>query len=555
MQDQRNAVLYAAKSTADKHGSIPDQLADCRAASESEGRTVVATHQDEDASAFHGSRGPGLESAKSGAESLVASHGAAELWVQHSDRLARGDGMAAAHLIEHVLWARKTGVTLRSVQDNTTFSDLIHAVMMGERNHEDSRRKALAVKAGMERKAKRGEYNGPQPYGYRWDGPKGERSLVVHEPEAVIVGRIFEEFAAGRSQLAIARTLGHEGVRAQRGGEWYQGTLAKILANPVYVGRIRFNGEIHEGNHEAIVTTDLWERAQATREATARRPSKGRGRPSKASHLLGGGLLRCGLCGDAMIAREDSYRCNTRVRYGVNACEQVPIKRLAVDRPVLDYFEHAAIDMDATQRAIEATTAREIDTIRVLRAQAQQDEHRAAERLTRVKRDYQDGRLDADDWREQRAELTAALGAARAKLSQLTDQERRVSENAHNAAQEDVQRYLNGVRAAIVGGVQDARGAEAVRAALRVLFDRFTLRPLRLVEQDGTTYAILDSPDAPRDVIEPDLIGLGPKVGYEVVPHVRADAIAGYGPRGITPFPRSVALSGAEQKSAGSLQT
>ena len=43
-------------------------------------------------------------------------------------------------------------MTLRSVQDDSTFQNPVLAVVMGERNMEDSRRKSLAVKAGMERR-------------------------------------------------------------------------------------------------------------------------------------------------------------------------------------------------------------------------------------------------------------------------------------------------------------------------------------------------------------------------------------------------------------------
>jgi hypothetical protein len=44
--------------------------------------------------------------------------------VQHSDRLARGDGRSARHLVEIALWALKVGVTLRCVEDLDTFRDL-----------------------------------------------------------------------------------------------------------------------------------------------------------------------------------------------------------------------------------------------------------------------------------------------------------------------------------------------------------------------------------------------------------------------------------------------
>ena len=54
------AVLYAAKSTEDKRGSIPTQLDDGRKLAEAEGLEVVAEYSDEAASAYSGDRGPEL---------------------------------------------------------------------------------------------------------------------------------------------------------------------------------------------------------------------------------------------------------------------------------------------------------------------------------------------------------------------------------------------------------------------------------------------------------------------------------------------------------------
>jgi hypothetical protein len=91
-------VVYAAKSTEDLRGSIPDQLAECRAAVEREGsRTIVGEYTDEAFSAFKGSRGPDLVDAMRHAEELAKEDGQAELWAQNSDRLARGDGRSARH--------------------------------------------------------------------------------------------------------------------------------------------------------------------------------------------------------------------------------------------------------------------------------------------------------------------------------------------------------------------------------------------------------------------------------------------------------------------------
>jgi DNA invertase Pin-like site-specific DNA recombinase len=110
--------------------------ADCRAIAEREGWEVVAPFQDEAASAYSGNRGPGLAAALELCERLAAEDGAAALIVQHSDRLARGDGKAAMHLVEYALWALRHDVTIRSVQDDQTFGDLLYAVVTGQRNHE-----------------------------------------------------------------------------------------------------------------------------------------------------------------------------------------------------------------------------------------------------------------------------------------------------------------------------------------------------------------------------------------------------------------------------------
>jgi site-specific DNA recombinase len=88
------AVIYAAKSTEDKHGSIPTQLDDCRALAERQGWEVAGEFIDEAFSAHKGDRGPGLARALEAGERQVAT-----LVVQHSDRLARGDGKKAKHLV------------------------------------------------------------------------------------------------------------------------------------------------------------------------------------------------------------------------------------------------------------------------------------------------------------------------------------------------------------------------------------------------------------------------------------------------------------------------
>lgn len=481
--ETRHAIIYAAKSTQDTHGSIPTQLEDCRAAAEAESSVIAAEYTDEAYSAYSGSRGPGLKAAMDHAEQIAREHGEAHLFVQHSDRLARGDGKAAAHLVEYALWAIKAGVKLRSLQDPQTFGDLLYTVVTGQRNHEDSKRKSQATRAGKKREAQRGRPNGGiPPYGYCYEGRREECRLVPIPAEAAIVRRVFTAYAAGESQLAILRQLNAEHVPTKRGGQrWSLATLGAILRSPLYIGKVKHRGETYDGQHEPLIDVDLWERVQRLRAAASGGPGRGRGRQPKARHLFVRGMLRCGSCGGAMIPRSasgknaDRYYCLNRIENGPDACAQTAVPRKQIDSAALSYFESAALDMAATRAEFEAAVSQRVNEAQALRQQAERDLSQRTSALSRVEADYLAGTLGADNYQRLSAKLADELDALRAQVEQLSAQER---EAANDGVLEDAEAemlaYLTEIRAAIVGDVRAAEGIEAVRAALRSLFDSFT---------------------------------------------------------------------------------
>ena len=54
-----------------------------------------------------------------------------------------------------------------------------------------------------------------------------------------------------------------QGTESSRGGKPFsRGALYHLLSNPIYLGEIRHKNERHPGQHEAIVSRELWERVQ-----------------------------------------------------------------------------------------------------------------------------------------------------------------------------------------------------------------------------------------------------------------------------------------------------
>lgn len=525
-QDATPAIIYAAKSTEDKHGSIPTQIEDCRAMAKSEGWNVVADpYRDENRSAWTGDRGDGLAEAMAHAERIAP----CVLIVQHTDRIARGDGKQARHLIEVYFWAMRAGVTVRSVQDDSTFENLVLAAVMGERNAEDSRRKSLSVAAGMKRSAEAGKHHGgPPPYGYAYplDGegqPVRGSTWKLDRAEAEVVRRIFREYKAGRSQHEIARGLREDEVPTRR-GKWHQGTISAVLRNPTYRGLVRHKGETFPGKHEAIVDDALWSAVADRRERLTRTKARGGGRPPRAAFLFVNGTLRCS-CGEAMVPRSDSesYYCYGR-KQDPGSCGQGPIPRRIIDGAIYRHFERVGLDVEETRAAMEAASAGKVAEVRALAEAAERDVHKAADALARMKGYVTEGRIEPEDWNEQRPELTEALQGAEAKADQMRAQ---LAEVESGADLRDVEgeslRALAEIRKSIAGAVADAGNVEAARAAILSLFEGFTLHRA----EDLAEAQMDDDYDGPR-YWEHDLL----LPGFYIEPHVRAQAIESAAPEG-----------------------
>ncbi len=392
------AVVYAAKSTDDVRGSIATQIKDATAMATGEGWTVSGTYSDEAKSAYSGSRGNGLVQAREHAAHLAAEHGESMLVVQHTDRLARGDGVVAQHLVEVLLWARKAGVRVRSVQDDSTGENILMAAMMGERNFEDSRRKAAATAAGKRRAAERGEWCGPVPDGYDIERVPHSAEIVrcvVMHPERRGVYRLLWDMAIdGATVNSIVRELAARGYRtapARTRPRPFDATrVGKVIVNPFYAGLVVSRREIiGAGNWPAYVEPDIWHRLRRERSERARYRPEPVGRPP-------GGLLarlaRCE-CGAAAVqqrggqrkdgSRKRTYVCITHM-HRRDGCSALPYDAEQVERMVLgglnDLLGDAGAWADALLAGREAERARLTAAVEEAAQEARECE-RAIERL------------------------------------------------------------------------------------------------------------------------------------------------------------------------------
>jgi site-specific DNA recombinase len=126
--------------------------------------------------------------------------------------------------------------------------------------------------------------------------------VTIREAEAVIVRECVRRFLAGESIRSICSDLNQRGVSAASGGPWSPQTLRRMLGSGRISGQREHRGEIvSAAEWPAIIDPAETAQIRARLADPERRTNK-----SARRYLLTGGLLRCGSCGEPLVARPRS---------------------------------------------------------------------------------------------------------------------------------------------------------------------------------------------------------------------------------------------------------
>lgn len=184
------------------------------------------------------------------------------------------------------------------------------------------------VRDKMSASRKKGKWvGGSVPMGYRVENKK----LVVEPEEARVIQRIFQRFIEVQSPTLIAQELNKDGIRTKQGKAWDKPHIYRILNNHTYIGQVKYKESICEGEQNAIVELDVWNR---TREILALNEPVPRQTKRMETIAPLKGILRCGHCDCAMMptyARKNGkryfyYLCSRDSKRATSTCpvRQIP---------------------------------------------------------------------------------------------------------------------------------------------------------------------------------------------------------------------------------------
>ena len=298
-------IIYARKSTEDEDRqvlSIESQLAELREFAAKEKLEIVASFQEAKTA-----KEPGrIKFAEM--LSLIEKGRADGIISWHPDRLARNsvDGGKVIHFVDRGLikslkfptfWFEPTPQGLFML--NIAFGQSKYFVDNLREN----------VKRGLRQKIRNGVWPGWAPVGYL-NNPK-TRMVDIDKNKSSKVGKLFELYATGEYTLkSLANWCKEKKLCGNLGKEIAVSNVQKILNNPFYIGLMKYGGEIHEGQHEPLISKKLFDKCQ---EVMSKRGKVQEVRKHNFAFL---GLMKCASCGCSITAeiqkRHNYYRCTKK---------------------------------------------------------------------------------------------------------------------------------------------------------------------------------------------------------------------------------------------------
>ena len=237
--------------------------------------------------------------------------------------------------------------------------------------------------------ARRGKWTGGIPIlGYDVDRSGGSPKLVINAKEAARVREIFRMYLDKGSLLPVVTELAQKTwVNKRRvtkkgkklgGRPFDKATLYMLLTNPILTGKIKHKGELYDGEHEAIIDQETFDKVQHQLKLNGR--TGGAEVRNKYGAILRG-LLRCKGCGASMThtfsgkSRKNFYRyyrCTRAIKNGRRVCSVGTLPASEIERVVVDEVRRLATD-------------------KALLAQVLKDAHMAIDaELTQLRHDHDD---------------------------------------------------------------------------------------------------------------------------------------------------------------------
>lgn len=250
---------------------------------------------------------------------------------------------------------------------------------------------------------------GTPPLGYDVDSER--HRLVVNPDEAKTVRFIFKRFAELGSPLMLMNELNKKGITTKawmtktgvfrEGKPWGTMHIYRVLYNRTYLGEVIHKDKTYPGEHEAIVTPEMWRRAHMVIDENTK--SHAKHARAKAPALLRG-IIRCGECDSAMspvsaTSKDRVYRyyqCGHASKYGRSTCPVKSVSAGEMEGAVIHQLRAIFRAPEMIAQTYHAAKELEIEDLNRLKEERTDLEHRTTALKDAAARLMESGNADSE---------------------------------------------------------------------------------------------------------------------------------------------------------------
>jgi site-specific DNA recombinase len=243
-------------------------------------------------------------------------------------------------------------------KDNITF-DILSVL-----SEQESKKISARVSSARKQKARRGQWGGEPPIGYKVNQ---ETKKLETDPEFKEIPLIIFDLYVnkGMGTFKVAEYLNKRGLKTKNGNLWSRETVNKLLRNQAYIGSVVYGTrrnklqreyddsgkmtkkkvqiridkkewQIVENAHAAIIDKEIFYEAQRILMSKSHNRA-----PRRAYHPLTG-ILICGKCNEGMVCQKRShnkkeyryYICKTYHKFGRDVCSQANVNADVIEAEI-----------------------------------------------------------------------------------------------------------------------------------------------------------------------------------------------------------------------------
>ena len=226
----------------------------------------------------------------------------------HPDRLARNsvDGGQLIYLLD-------TG-KLKDLKfptfwfDNTPQGKFMLSIAFGQSKYYIDNL-SENIKRGNRQKLRKGLWPSFAPLGYV--NNRKTRGIDPDKEKAPVIRKLFNLYSTGTYTLRHLKEILEEHKFTSYNGNFITvSSVQRMLQNPIYYGAIRFNEEMYTGEHEPIISKELFDKVQCAMS------NRGKKKRKRKHEYIFTGFMKCGSCGCAITAEKQKghiyYRCTKK---------------------------------------------------------------------------------------------------------------------------------------------------------------------------------------------------------------------------------------------------